>query len=122
MGRKGDLLELIEGAPGAIVALSGSVWIWTHNERSRRATESVTRRLNANVSHASFGGPAGETTDEHLRVTIGLPDRWRFESETRVDVCDGSTRWIGIPSRVTEMTPGDADLGDTDVGRMIRPG
>jgi hypothetical protein len=122
MGRKGDLLELIEGAPGSIVALSGSVWMWTHNERSMRATETVTRRLNANVSQASFGGPPKETTDEHLRVTIGLPDRWRLESEARVDVCDGSTRWIGIPSQVTEMTRYDADLGDTDVGRMVRPG
>jgi len=122
MGRKGDLLELIDGAPGGILALSGSVWSWTHHERSRRATETVTRRLNANVSHATNGSPPSETTDEHLRVTIGLPDRWRLESETRVDVCDGSTRWIGIPSRVTEMTPSEADLGDTDVGRMVQPG
>lgn len=122
MGRKGDLLELIEGAPGGLVSLSGSVWRWTHHERSLRATETVTRRLNAVVSQASFGGPPSETTDEHLRVTIGLPDRWRLESDTRVDVCDGSTRWIGDPSRVTEMTQHDVDVRDTDVGRMIQPG
>jgi outer membrane lipoprotein-sorting protein len=122
MGRKGDVLELIDGAPGGTVALSGSVWRWTHHERSRRAIETLTQRINVRMATATFGGSTGETTDEHLRVTIGLPDRWRLESETRVDVYDGTTRWIGKPSRVTELTHSETDLGDTDVGMMIQPG
>jgi len=122
MGRKGDLLELIDGAPGGIVALSGSVWRWTHHERSRKAIETATQRIDASFATSSFGGPTSETTDEHLRVTIGLPNRWCLESESRVDVCDGSTRWIGVPSRVTEMDGNEGDFGETDVGMMIQPG
>ncbi len=124
MGRKGDLLELIDGSPNGLSSLTGSIWKWTHHERSRRAIEAVTRRINTNVSHATsfFGGPLGETTDEHLRVALALPNRWRMESTSRVDVCDGSTRWLGRPGHITEFTRNEATLADTDLGILIEPG
>jgi len=124
MGRKGDLLELIDGAPDGLSSLTGSIWKWTHHERSRRAVEAVTRRSNGNVAYmrSSFGGPPGQATDEHLRVALALPDRWRMESSRRVDVCDGSTRWLGHPGHLTEFTGDEAALGDTELGILIEPG
>jgi len=124
MGRKGDLLELMDGAPIGVHTLSGAMWKWTHHERSRRANEALARQSNANVSTAtvSFGGPPEETTDEHLRVLVGLPDRWHVESERRVDIRDGRTRWIGHPTHITELSQDDTDFGDTDVGLLVYPG
>ena len=118
MGLKGDLLELIDGAPMGVHGLSGSMWKWTHHERSRRANEALARQSNANVSTAtmSFGGPHEETTDEHLRLFVAPPDRWHIESENRVDVRDGRTRWIGHPKRITELSQDDTVFSDTDVG------
>jgi hypothetical protein len=124
MGRKGDLLELIDGAPMGVHTLTGSMWKWTHHERSRRANEALAHQSNANVSTAtlSFGGPPEETTDEHLRVLVAPPDRWHIESESRVDIRDGLTRWIGHPKHITELSQDDTVFSDTDVGLLIYPG
>jgi|GEM_PF-1400113 len=123
MGRKGDLLELIEGAPIGVRTITGSMWKWTHHERSRRANEALARQGNVNVSTAilSFGGPPEETTDEHLRLLAAPPDRWHLESESRVDVRDGHTRWIGHPTHVTELSQDDTAFSDTDIGLLVYP-
>jgi outer membrane lipoprotein-sorting protein len=124
MGRKGDLLELMDGAPIGVHTLSGAMWKWTHHERSRRANEALARQSNANVSTAtvSFGGPPEETTDEHLRVLVAPPERWHIESESRVDVRDGRTRWIGHPTHITELSQDDTVFSDTDIGLLVYPG
>ena len=124
MGRKGDLLELMDGAPIGVHTLTGSMWKWTHHERSRRANEALARQSNANVSTAtlSFGGPPEETTDEHLRVLVAPPERWHIESESRVDVRDGRTRWIGHPTHITELSQDDTVFSDTDIGLLVYPG
>ena len=124
MGSKGDFLELIDGAPMGVDTLTASVWKWTHHERSRKANEALARQSNVNVSTAtlSLGGPPEETSDEHLRVVVAPPERWHIESESRVDVRDGRTRWIGHPTRVTELSLDNTTLKDTDIGLLFYPG
>jgi hypothetical protein len=122
MGRKGDLLELIDDAPIGVRTLTGSVWKWTHHERSQRVFTELGRSRGGSVGIARFGGPVGETTDEHLRVWLNLPDRWRFESDDHVDLRNGATRWIGGSAHITELTHDETSFGDTEIGMLMMPG
>lgn len=122
MGRKGDLLELIDDAPIGVRTLTGLVWKWTHHERSQRAFTELTRPHGASVGIARFGGPVGETTDEHLRVWLDLPDRWRFESDDHVDLRNGATRWIGGSANISELAHDETTLQDTEIGMLMMPG
>jgi outer membrane lipoprotein-sorting protein len=122
MGRKGDLLELIDGAPIGVRTLTGSVWKWTHPDRSQRALTELTRSHGGSVSIARFGSSVGETTDEHIRVWLSIPDRWRFESEEQVDLRNGATRWIGSSTHITEMTHHESTLEETEIGLLVAPG
>jgi len=122
MGRKGDLFELIDGSPIGVRTFSGSVWRWTHHERSQRAFTELTRPHGGSVGIARSGAPAGETNDEHLRVWLDLPDRWRFESDDHVDVRNGSTRWIGGSAHITVLAHDEATLQDTEIGMLMMPG
>lgn len=122
MGRKGDLLELIDDAPIGVRTLTGSVWKWTHHERSQRVFTELGRSRGGSVGIARFGGPVGETTDEHLRVWLNLPDRWRFESDDHVDLRNGATRWIGGSAHITELTHDETSVGDTEIGMLMMPG
>lgn len=122
MGRKGDLLELIDGAPIGVRTLTGSVWKWTHHERSQRVFTELTGGRGVSVGLARFGAEVGETTDEHFRVWLDLPDRWRFESDHQVDVRNGPTRWVGSSTHITELTHDEGGLEDTEIGMLIAPG
>jgi hypothetical protein len=122
MGRMGDLLELIDAAPVGVRSLSGSLWKWTHHERTRRAIEEMAQRSGTTVSHFGFGGPIGETTDEHIEVRCELPDRWRIESDSRIDVKVGGERWMGSATHVTEVDGDTSSLDDCEVGLFLRPG
>jgi len=122
MGRKGDLLELIDGAPIGVRTLTGSVWKWKHNERSQRAVKELSQSHGGSVSFATFGGPLGETSDQHLRVWLDLTGRWRMESEDYIDLWNGRQRWVGSSTRITEVTDGAAKLDDTEMGLTVAPG
>jgi hypothetical protein len=97
-------------------------WKWTHHERSQRAFTELTRPQGGSVAIARFGGEVGETSDEHLRVWLDLPDRWRFESADRFELRNGSSRWVGTSAHITELTDAETTLEETDVGIFIRPG
>lgn len=122
MGPKGDLFELIDGAPVGVTSLTGSVWRWTHHERSQRAFTELTRPHGSSVAIARFGDQVGETSDEHLRVWLDLPGRWRFESADRIELRDGARRWVGTSTHITALTDDQTPLEDTDVGMLMSPG
>jgi hypothetical protein len=122
MGLKGDLLELIDRAPVGLHTLSGSLWRWTHNPRARQAFDELSRRANAAVTHVGDGHVDGETTDEHLQVWLGPLDRWRIESEDRIDLRDGATRWTGRTTLVNESDHDRSTLDATEVGVLVHPG
>ena len=122
MGRKGDLLEPIDGAPRGVHTLTGSVWKWTHHERSQRAFAEITRPHGGSVAIARFGEPMGETNAQHWRVWLDLPDRWRFESDHHVDLRNGGRRWVGSASRITELSDDRTEVEDTEIGMLISSG
>ncbi len=122
MGRKGDLLELIDGAPVGVTTLTGSVWKWTHHERSQRAFTQLSRGPGGTVGILRFGDASAETSDEHFRVWLALPDRWRFESENHLDLRNGPTRWAGTATHITEMTQDASLLESTEIGPLLMPG
>lgn len=122
MGIKGDLFELIDAAPHDLLSLRGSLWNWRHHERLRRAVDEMTRHGGGSVTHLTLAGPPTETTDEHLRVWLGSTHRWRIESDSRIDLKDGHTRWIGGLSHVTQLDDDASSLDDTELGILLRPG
>lgn len=122
MGIKGDLLELIDGAPIGVHTLTGSVWKWTHHERSQRALAELTSGRGISVGIARIGDPGGDTVDQHFRVWLALPDQWRFESEHRIDVRNGPTRWVGSSTNITELTHNQDGLEETEIGMLISSG
>ena len=71
---------------------------------------------------ARFGAAVGETSDQHVRVWIALPDRWRFESGDRIELRDGARRWVGSSTHITELAHDDTALGDTDIGLLVASG
>ena len=121
MGRKGDLLELIDSAPAGLQSLSGSIWKWTHHPRARRAIEEMSRHASSSVSHFGFGGSSDETSDEHLRFWLEIPDQWRIQSDLRIDLKAGDKRWIGGAAQVTEVDADSSSFESTEIGVLIRP-
>ncbi len=122
MGRKGDLLELIDGAPVGVRTLTGSVWKWTHHERSQRAFHALTSGRGLSVGVARFGDPGGDALDQHFRIWLVLPDQWRFESEHHLDLRNGPTRWIGSSTHITELTHDRSGVEETEIGMLITSG
>jgi len=120
MGRKGDLLELIDDAPRGVTSLSGSVWRWTNRRRTREAYDRLSAMSNVLVTSGREWDTA--TTDEHLRFVCALPIRWRIENGHRVEIRDGDTHWSGTRSRMHEHVRDRAHLADADIGLLVRPG
>jgi hypothetical protein len=125
MGRLGDLLELIETAPVGVRTLTGSLWQWTHHERARRAIEELARRGGGSVTQMQImvgGSNPPNERDEHLRLWIDLPDRWRIESPDRLDLKDGEDRWTGGLRHVTALDHDGSKIDQTEVGILVEPG
>ena len=121
MGVRGDLLELIDDAPGSLRTLEGRLWEWRHLERSRAALQ----RLAPRAAFASFGAPgteAAETLETISRVSLVMPDRWRIEGDGQLDVSEGTRRWSGTKELLTEHDLEAPDLDNTQLGRFVAPG
>lgn len=69
-----------------------------------------------------FGAEVEATTDQHLRVWLDIPDRWRVESDDLVDLRNGATRWIGSSARITELTHDETTFQDTEIGMLVSSG
>src|SRR5580704_10896179 len=121
MGAKGDLLELIDGTPHNLQTFEGRLWKWTHNDRTRQAIKQLSNQRGGSVGFASIGVPQ-ETSDEHLHVALEPPTRWSIRGGERVDVSNGSRRWIGSNNHVTEIDLDVPNLDDTELGVLITPG
>jgi len=84
MGRKGDLLELIDGAPIGVSTLTGSVWKWTHREQQQRAFMELACTHGGARGIARFGGPVGETSDQRFRYLATFPRSQKTSSLVRI--------------------------------------
>ncbi len=142
MGMRGDLLTLVDGAPGGLRTLQAALATWT----PRALVAEVNRRL---VAEAGSGdgaagrppaapallpgvpgvvapgpgptvtGPeaqaAGDEPAESLTtayVIVALPDRWRVVGRGHLAVSDGRRSWAGTSTLVTERDSTHAAISD----------
>jgi hypothetical protein len=108
MGR-GELVALLDAAPGDLRTLTGTLRRWTHHGRMRTAFE------RANDARGGVGSvivslsvdpdTSPESTDTSSQVWYSAPNRWRVEGDdTTLYVSDGEQRWEGFTGLVTERS------------------
>jgi hypothetical protein len=124
MGR-GELVALLDAAPGALRTLRGTVRRWTHLGRQRTAIERANEArggvhsVQLTVGTWSGGTPA-EATEWHSRVWFEAPNHWRGEGDdTTLYISDGDRRWEGFTSFVTER--GESPSLAVDAVRFVCP-
>jgi hypothetical protein len=118
--KRGDLYDLIDRALVDLHSFSASLWKWSHRERSARAMEQLSR--GGHVIHLASADPMGDTTDEHLRVSVVPPDKWHIASDLSIDLRSGPKRWQGRSGHIIESEGAGTSLDQTDVGILMGPG
>jgi hypothetical protein len=129
MGRKGDLLALVDGAPGGLRTLQAALTTWSH----RVLVAEVHRRSDLPAAEAGDGvgnggrgvgeggpgeppvpeppvpeppaaveAPDATETLATAYVVVSLPDRWRVVGRGHLAVSDGRRSWAGTSTLVTE--------------------
>jgi hypothetical protein len=113
MGR-GELVALLDAAPGDLRTLQGTVRRWTHLGRQRTAFERAYDTRGGMGSGQVVigvwpGGTPAEATESQSRVWYSAPSRWRVEGDdTTLYLSDGEQRWEGFTSFVTQRSgPGE---------------
>jgi hypothetical protein len=137
MGRKGDLLALVDGAPGGLRTMEAALTTWSH----RVLVAEVHRRLDAGTRTGAVAAVApgvvpgaGEPPEaveapdatESLAtayVVVSLPDRWRVVGRGHLAVSDGRRSWAGTSTLVTEREAARAAIFDAGaIGACLYPG
>jgi hypothetical protein len=138
MGTRGDLLALVDGAPGRLKTLQAALTTWTHRAR----VAEVNRRSAAEgLGHPDDpvpGGPVGGAAlsvvalggdDEPAEslstayAVVALPDRWRVVGRGHLAVSDGRRSWAGTSTLVTERDSARAAIFDAGaIGACLYPG
>jgi hypothetical protein len=107
MTGRGDLLALVDGAPGRLTTLQGALTTWTHRER-------------AAIVRVRALEQAGESTDQLAQVTT-LPggSRWDTDAAEHSDDVEDA----GEDSARNEVgDPGNHASGATDAVDSVDPG
>jgi hypothetical protein len=128
MGRKGDLLALVDGAPGGLRTLQAALATWAHRpfvaEVHRRGADPPGSGPGVGWESAT---PAPE--DEPAEglatayVVVALPDRWRVVGRGHLAVSDGTRSWAGTSTLVTERDSNRSALFDAGaIGACLYPG
>jgi hypothetical protein len=137
MGRKGDLLALVDGAPGGLRTLQAALATWAHRplvaEVHRRTVDdpaalaptSAGAAVDDPDSHDPAPGPDEEPTESLTTayVVVALPDRWRVVGRGHLAVSDGTRSWAGTSTLVTERDSTRSALFDAGaIGACVYPG
>lgn len=131
MGRRGDLLALVDGAPGGLRTLQAALTTWVHRslvaEVHRASSEHAGGPAGDGRSDAAPAGPPGP--DEPLEslatayVVVELPARWRVVGRGHLAVSDGRRSWAGTSTLVTERDSAQAAIFDAGaIGACLYPG
>jgi hypothetical protein len=137
MTSRGDLLGLVEAAPGPLRTIEAALtrWVDLHTVAavhehlahvSGLAGDGQVPQPGAEKSEAG-GEPAPdgpEGVDESLSyVLVAPPDRWRVVGRGHIAVSDGHQSWVGTGSLVTERDSTRAALQDAGpIGACLYPG
>jgi hypothetical protein len=134
MGTRGDLLALVDGAPGRLNTLQAALTTWVH--RARVAEVNRRNAADGDLDGQVVAGPgagalaaAGPGDDEPTEslftayVVIALPDRWRVVGRGHLAVSDGRRSWAGTSTLVTERDSARAAIFDAGaIGACLYPG
>jgi hypothetical protein len=136
MGRRGDLLTLVDRSPGPLRTLEGAVTTWVRRDvlaavagslPDAGAREGPGRDVpdGAGPGRGSLSG-AGNGMAEAAStayVVIDLPKRWRVVERGHITVSDGARSWAGTGSLVTERSAERVAIEDAGViGICLFPG
>jgi hypothetical protein len=137
MTTRGDLLALVDAAPGPLRTIEAALTRWAdlglvaavHEHLARVSgldgdgsdPEPVAEK-GAEPDDPSHDRPA--SIDESLAyVLVALPDRWRVVGRGHIAVSDGHQSWVGTGSLVTERDSTRAALHDAGpIGACLYPG
>jgi len=145
MGRKGDLLALVDGAPGGLRTLQAALTTWSHRvlvAEVLRRSDLAAAEADAGVgnggrgeSDGDAGGPpvlrpagaleAPDATESLATayVVVSLPDRWRVVGRGHLAVSDGRRSWAGTSTLVTEREATRSAIFDAGaIGACLYPG
>jgi hypothetical protein len=134
---RGDLLALVEAAPGPLRTIEAALTRWVDVRRAAAVHEHLARfsglggdgavhqpaaEKGEDAGDPTEGGPAAP--DESLAyVLVALPDRWRVVGRGHIAVSDGHQSWVGTGSLVTERDSTRAALHDAGpIGACLYPG
>jgi hypothetical protein len=137
MTSRGDLLALVEAAPGPLRTIEAALTRWVDLRLVAAVHEGLAR-----MSSLGGDGPVhrpvaekGEEADgpgqdgaagihESLAyVLVALPDRWRVVGRGHIAVSDGHQSWVGTGSLVTERDSTRAAIHDAGpIGACLYPG
>ena len=136
MTSRGDLLALVEAAPGPLRTIEGALTRWV-DLRLVAAVHEHLARVSGLGGDGAVPKPAAEKAeeagdptqdgpaiDESLAyVLVALPDRWRVVGRGHIAVSDGHQSWVGTGSLVTERDSTRAAMHDAGpIGACLYPG
>jgi hypothetical protein len=136
MMSRGDLLVLVEAAPGPLRTIEAALNRWVdqglvpavhehlarvsglHRDRSRQPVAEKAEEAEG----PTRGGAA--LIDESLAYVLAAPpDRWRVVGRGHIAVSDGHQSWVGTGSLVTERASTRAAIHDAGpIGACLYPG
>jgi hypothetical protein len=137
MTSRGDLLALVDAAPGPLRTIEAALTRWVdlglvaavHEHLARvsdvdgdgSGPQPVAEKVEE-PDDPTDDGPA--RIDESLAyVLVALPDRWRVVGRGHIAVSDGHQSWVGTGSLVTERDSTRAALHDAGpIGACLYPG
>jgi hypothetical protein len=145
MVTRGELLALVDGAPGRLRTLQAALTTWTHRglvAEVHRRTDSEPapaagdgapgRDPAGDLEHPAGGGPGLVVVpdeDPELEtvatsyVVVAPPDRWRVVGRGYLAVSDGRRSWAGTSTLVTERDSVRAAISDAGpIGSCLYPG
>jgi hypothetical protein len=137
MTSRGDLLALVEAAPGPLRTIEAALTRWVDLNLVPAVHQDLAR-----VSSLGGDGPVhrpvaekGEEADDATQdgvpgvheslayVLVALPDRWRVVGRGHIAVSDGHQSWVGTGSLVTERDSTRAAIHDAGpIGACLYPG
>ncbi len=130
-GIRGDMLALVDGAPGRLRTIEAAMTRWSnaalvaavHERLGRRATSERKEAgdIDAMVAAAAAGDADGGESTSY--VLVELPDRWRVVGRGHIAASDGRQSWVGTGSLVTERDSARAAIHDAGpIGSCLYPG
>jgi hypothetical protein len=137
MTSRGDLLALVEAAPGPLRTIEAALTRWVDLSLVPAVHEDLAR-LSSIGTYGPVHRPVaekGEDADDPAQdgapgiheslayVLVALPDRWRVVGRGHIAVSDGHQSWVGTGSLVTERDSTRAAIHDAGpIGACLYPG